>query len=255
MAAQLSSQEMKQVILEQLPHILQTDPDVRRYVLKITQDRYADRERTDDRIDRILDELKRDREDNQQKWAENQKTWEEHQKASDKKWAENQQKLAENQRVIEEMLTSIKAQERTHNSSIGALGARWGLHSEAAFRHGLRAILEESFGVKVERYEDFDNDGTVFGRPDQIELDVLVHNGTVILCELKSSMGRSQMYTFWRKWQFYEKHHDRTVDRALVISPMVEDRAGHIAKELGIEVYSWADDVPALDPDSANSPS
>ncbi len=247
MAVQLSSQEMKQVILEELPHILQTDPDLRRYVLKITQDRYADRERTDDRIDRILDELKRDREDNQRKWDE-------HQKASDKRWTDNQRKWAENQKILEEMMVSIKALERKQNSSIGALGARWGLHSAAAFRHGLRAILEESFGVKVERYEDFDYDGTVFGRPDQIELDVLVYNGTVILCEIKSSMGRSQMYTFWRTWQFYEKKHDRTVDRALVISPMIEDRAGQIAKELGIEVYSWADDVPALDPDSANPP-
>ncbi len=269
MPVQLSSQEIKHIIMEELPHMLKTDPDVRRYVLNITQDRYADKERTEDRIDRILDELKRDREENQKKWAEhqkasdkkwaeNQKKWAEHQKASDKKWAENQKKWtehqkasdkkwAENQRILEEMLASIKTLEQQQASSIGALGARWGLHSEAAFRNGLKAILEESFGVKVERYEDFDYDGTVFGRPDQIELDVLVFNRTVILCEIKSSMGRSQMYAFWRKRQFYEKKHDRTVDRALVISPMVEDRAGHIAKELGIEVYSWADAVPVLD--------
>ncbi len=268
MPVQLSSQEIKHIIMEELPHMLKTDPDVRRYVLNITQDRYADKERTEDRIDRILDELKRDREENQKKWAEhqkasdkkwaeNQKKWAEHQKASDKKWAENQKKWtehqkasdkkwAENQRILEEMLASIKTLEQQQASSIGALGARWGLHSEAAFRNGLKAILEESFGVKVERYEDFDYDGTVFGRPDQIELDVLVFNRTVILCEIKSSMGRSQMYTFWRKRQFYEKKHDRTVDRALVISPMVEDRAEHIAKELGIEVYSWADAVPVL---------
>ncbi len=230
MPAQLSTQEIKHLIMEELPHILNTDPEVRRYVLNITKERYADKERTEDRIDRLLDELKRDRE-------ENQKKWEEQQKASDKKWEENQQ-------VLEAMLVSIKTLEQKHESSIGALGARWGLHSEAAFRNGLKAILEQSFGVTVERYHDFDYDGIVFGRPDQIELDVLIYNGTILLCEIKSSIGKSQMYAFWRKWQFYEQKHGRTVDRALVISPMIEDYARKVAAELGLEVYDYADDVP-----------
>jgi hypothetical protein len=248
MPAQLSAQEIKHVIMEELPHILKTDPEVRWYVLNITQERYADRERTDDRFDRILDELKRDRE-------ENQKKWDEQQKASDKRWEENQKKLdeqqkasdkkwEENQQHTDEMLASIKSLERRQESSIGALGARWGLHSEAAFRNGLKAIVEESFGVTVERYQDFDYEGIVFGRPDQIELDVLISNGTIILCELKSSIGTAQMYAFWRKQQFYEKKHDRTVDRAIVISPMVENYARKVAGELGLEVYDYADEVP-----------
>ena len=35
----------------------------------------------------------------------------------------------------------------------------------------------------------------------------------------------------------------RKATRKLVISPMVEDRAGALANELGIEVYSAAEDV------------
>lgn len=219
MPAPLSSQEIKHLIMEELPRMVKTDPEIRTYVLNITKDRYADRDRTEDRIDRILDELKRDREENQRKWEENQ-------------------------RVIEQMLASIKSLEQRFESSIGALGARWGLHSEAAFRNGLKAILEHSFGVTVERYQDFDYEGIVFGRPDQIELDVLIYNGTIIVCELKSSLSTPQMYAFWRKRRFYEKKHDRTVDRALVISPMIEDHARKVAAELGIEVYSYADEVP-----------
>ena len=103
--------------------------------------------------------------------------------------------------------------------------------------------MEGSFGVKVERYEDYDHEGTVFGRPEQVELDVIIHNGTLILCEIKSSMSKSDMYSFWRKKNFYENKHDRKAGRVIVISPMIDDYAKSAAKDLGIEVYGYADNV------------
>ena len=45
------------------------------------------------------------------------------------------------------MLVSIQKLDKKHDATIGALGARWGLHSESAFRKGLRAILEVSSRV------------------------------------------------------------------------------------------------------------
>jgi len=36
------------------------------------------------------------------------------------------------------------------NRHISALGARWGLLAEEAFREGLRGVLEEGLGLKVE---------------------------------------------------------------------------------------------------------
>lgn len=220
-----TSEEIKRIIKTELPHLIQSDPDMRRFILDVTHERYADRTETESRFDRILDELKTDREARDRKWDAQEKKWE------------------ENQKVINDMLGSIRALHKRIDSSIGALGARWGLRSEGAFRNGLRAILEKSFGVKVERYEDYDHDGEVFGRPDQVELDVIIHNGTLILCEIKSSISKSEMYTFWRKKSFYENKHGIEVTRVMVISPMVDDRAMAVAKHLGIEVYGYADDV------------
>ena len=137
----------------------------------------------------------------------------------------------------------MEALSRKHDSSIGALGARWGLYSEASFRNGLKAILEDTFGVSVQRYEGYDDQGMVFGRPDQVELDVIIANGTVILCDIKSSIDKAGMYIFGRKKEFYEQKHGRIVDRAMVISPMIDDRAYALAKDLGIETYSYADGV------------
>ncbi|NCS30944.1 MAG: DUF3782 domain-containing protein [Microcystis aeruginosa F13-15] len=77
-----------------------------------------------------------------------------------------------------------------YDSSIGALGAIWGLHSEASFRNALKAILEESFGVRVLNITEYDDQGEVFGRPDQIELDLLIKNGLLIIGEIQSPISK-----------------------------------------------------------------
>ncbi|MCP4110858.1 MAG: DUF3782 domain-containing protein [Desulfobacteraceae bacterium] len=219
-------QQLKETILRELPMLIQHDESVRKYILNICKPEFPDRLETESRFDRILNELKTDREENQKKWDENQKKW-------DEKWAEMQKQSDEK---FEKLLKRM-------DSSIGALGSRWGLYSEKSFRDGLQAILEDSFGVKVINVNEFDDEGSVFGRPDQVELDIIVKNSMLIICELKSSVSKSDMYIFERKVRFYEKRHNRKVSRMIVISPMVDEKAMEVAKQLQIEIYSYADSV------------
>jgi len=141
------------------------------------------------------------------------------------------------------MLQEIKDIRTRHESSIGALGSRWGIAAESSFRNALKAILENRFDVQVLNVTEVDNEGFVFGQPDQVELDVIIKNGEIIICEIKSSMSRSDMYTFHRKVQFYEKLHNCKVTSIMVISPMVDKYALKVADKLGIEVYSFSEDV------------
>jgi hypothetical protein len=187
------------------------------------------------------------------KWEEDSRRWEEQTRENRALRAEFQEESRKSQERWEEqtrenkaMLAEIQDQKRRYDSTIGALGARWGLYSEASFRNALRGILEESFGVQVLNITDFDESGEVFGRPDQIELDLIIKNGQVIVCEIKSSFSKSDMYIFSRKVDLYQKRHERPVTRKLVVSPMVDDRALPIAEDLGIEVYSYADSVRDL---------
>ena len=85
---------------------------------------------------------------------------------------------------------------------------------------------------------EYDDAGEVFGRPDQVELDVIIRNGVLILCEIKSSVSKPDMVIFDRKVCFYERRHQRKASRKLVISPMVDDRARALADRLGIEIFS-----------------
>jgi len=304
MGSSITDQEVKAIILRELPAIVGQDEQVRELILRLSREHFADKSETERRFDQMLEELRREREEETRRWEEENRRWEEHRaedarrweehraedarkweeqnrkweehraedarkweeqnrkweehRAEDarkweeqnrkweeqnQKWEEQNRRWWENQKAINEMLASIKALARKHDITLGALGARWGLNTEESFRSALKGILEESFGVEVVRVVEWDDEGEVFGHPDQIELDLMIRNGMLILGEIKSSMSRSDMYAFDRKTRFYERKHQQKANRRIVISPMVEEAARQVADRLGIEVYSYAEDV------------
>jgi hypothetical protein len=241
--------ELRDRLRQELPGWLREDLEFRQWILNIARGEFADRVETESRFDRLLDELCRDREAQERKWEEQNRKWEEQSRKSDELWAEQNRKweeqsrksdekwdaqMAENLRLHEEIMAMADRLDR----KIGALGARWGLLSETAFRDGLAAILEKSFGVEVININDYDDEGLVFGRPDQVELDILIKNGLLIACEIKSSMDKAGLYIFSRKVDFYERKHQRKADRRLVITPFLDPRAAGLPEKLGIEVYA-----------------
>ena len=232
----MEKQEIVQLLKEQLPALLEESPELERWIERLTAQRYANRQQTESRFDQLLGELRRDWEEQSRKWAEQNRKWEESKAESDRKWAEQTE---QNKRLWLE----VGEQKSRLDRKIGALGARWGIGSERAFRQALAAVLTESFGVEVLNINEYDDVGEVFGRPDQIELDIIVRNGTLIIFELKSSPDRSQLYIFSRKIAFYEKRHQRTADRKILVSPFIHPRAQELAQELGIETYGDSSEV------------
>ena len=235
----MDAELLKETIKKELPGLLRDDPALRAYILELAQSAYAGRQETQDRFWEVLAELRRDREEQARKWDEHNRKWEEDKAEQARKWEANQEEL---RRLHQE----IMAQASRHDRSIGALGSRWGMQSEAAFRNALAGILEKSFGVEVVNVNEYDDRGEVFGRPDQVELDVIIKNGLLLICELKSSIDKAGMYSFERKARFYEKRHQRKADRLIVISPMIDARARRVAEQLGIETFSDSLDVPEL---------
>ena len=206
-------------------------------------------------------ELKRMREEDAQKWEQQNRRWDENQaerwrlwdenRAEQRRlWEENQaesnRRWDENQEELKRLHNEIMAQAQKFDRGIGALGSRWGLQSEKAFRDALAAILEHGFDVQVVNVTDYDDSGEVFGRPDQIELDVITKNGLLLICELKSSIDKAGMYIFERKARFYERRHERKANRLIVISPMIDGRARKVGERLGIEMYGDSTEVAAV---------
>ncbi|NJO16737.1 MAG: DUF3782 domain-containing protein [Thioploca sp.] len=228
----MDSEQLDQLIVQRLPTLIQQNAQIQKLVLDLAQQNFADRHETDDRFYQLLRELRHDREEQSRKWQE-------YTQEQNRKWEDAK-------REFERMHEAIMAIAKKYDRSITAIGARWGIKSESSFRNALVGILEQSFGVQVLNINDYDDEGVVFGRPDQIELDVIIKNGLLIICEIKSSIDKAGMYSFERKVRFYEKKHQRPVTRMLVISPMVDAKAEQVATKLGIEVYSDSMEVKEL---------
>ena len=224
----MEQSEVITLIQQELPRLIAQEPLVRDFILRTVSEYYASKPETESKFDRILAELQRDREEQACKWDEQNRKWDE----QNRKW--------------DEQLAEIRRLDKRFDSTIGALGSRLGVASEASFRNALAGILTESFGVEVLNLTLYDNEGEVFGRPDQVELDLIIKNGMVIACEIKSSIDKAGMYSFGRKVDFYAKREQRPISRKIVISPMVDRRALPVAEALGIEVYSYADAVEGL---------
>jgi hypothetical protein len=124
---------------------------------------------------------------------------------------------------------------RTFNAQIGGLGARWGIQTEEAFRQGMWTILHE-VGFTSERFLEYDAAGEVFGQPDQVELDVVVKDGKVIVAEVKSALDSGNTYLFDRKVAFYMRKTGRQVDRKLIVTPYADNRAKEVGLRLGVEI-------------------
>ena len=241
--------EIIALIQQELPRLVAQDPSLRDFVLRTVSELYLPRREADIKFDRILEELRRDREEQARRWEQQERKWEEqvHRwREQDRKWEEQVRRWEEQDRRWHEQLAEIRRLDKRFESTIGALGARWGIASETSFRNALAGILTESFGVEVLNLTLYDHEGEVFGRPDQVELDLIIKNGLTIACEIKSSIDKAGMYIFDRKVTFYARHHQRQIDRKIVISPMVDPRARPVAEALGIEIYSYADAVEGL---------
>ena len=143
---------------------------------------------------------------------------------------------AEMWREIAKLREDMKAGFESVHRLVTALGARWGLMSEEAFREGMRAVLEKEFGVKVEKWVTKDEEGLVFDRLAIV--DVVIRDEKVTLIEVRSHIGLSDVSAFVRKAKLYEMKTGKKAHRLLIVTPFIDPRALEVAKELGIEVYT-----------------
>ena len=58
---------------------------------------------------------------------------------------------------------------------------------------------------------------------------LIIKNGDLIICELKSSMSKADVYTFAKKVAFYEKRHQRQATRKIMVTPMLHPVAQGVA--------------------------
>jgi hypothetical protein len=187
-------------------------------------------------IEKLREDMNKLREDMVKLREDMMKMFEKH----EKRFARIEQELA---RLREDMMRGFELMDKRITrleNLISALGARWGIMAEDAFREGLRGILEKEFGVKVERWVTRDEEGLVYGFSSVIEVNIAIKDGKTVLIEISSSVDKSKVAAFLRKAQLYERKTGIKPDRLVMVTPYAEDAAIKAAREMGVEIYTTA---------------
>ncbi len=151
--------------------------------------------------------------------------------------------------VLQEEMSLFRKEQQGTSRSIAALrlrsdalGARWGIQSEQAFREGMATVVEGLVGNRtVRKWRYRDEEGVVFGHPAWVEIDVVIENGDAILVEVKSSASRADVASLARVAKLYESAAGRRPSKVLLVSPFVDGNAEELARTLGIEVSTSTD--------------
>jgi len=146
------------------------------------------------------------------------------------------------QRQIEGLVEEIRNLRQDFNQisarldiKVSALGARWGLLAESAFRDGMRFIVEKYFGGRVSRWVYRDDEGIVYGRPSEVDVDVLIKDGEHLLIEIRAHVDKADVAELYRKGILYEKV-TGVKPRLIMIAPFVRKRSWGLARDLGVEI-------------------
>ena len=260
----LTEEEIRELIANEFPRLITQNPEIRYELIGVMSETFAKKED----ITAILNELKQMREESEQQRVEFREDMKAIREESEQRWGDFRQEMGalreESNRLREESerrwvefrqeIAALREESsasraytdnaiRRFNHTVQGLGARWGLMSEEAFRNGLAAILTDELGFRVEKYEGYDDSGSVFGQPEQVEMDVIIRNASVIAIEIKSSVSRGDLSLFQRKIAFFEQTENVTVNRRFFISPFVDPNAVELATGMGIELYTHSLDI------------
>ncbi|MFP3348391.1 MAG: PD-(D/E)XK nuclease family protein, partial [Thermoproteus sp.] len=154
----------------------------------------------------------------------------------DLKRLEERMATKEELRAVE---TSLRDDLRRVELALNALGARWGILSEDAFRSGVRELLKDA-GYAVDRWVHYDDRGYVYGYPSEVELDVIARDGRTFAVEIMSALRRGDLQQIRRKVELFGAIAGRKVDAVYVITPFIHDRnpdaVAAVASSMGIVV-------------------
>ena len=121
-------------------------------------------------------------------------------------------------------------------SSVTALGYRYGLFTEEAFREAIKYLVSDLLrAYTVRRWTYYDSEGVVFGHPSVIDVDVLARDNEHILIEYKALIDRGDVAELAREGMLYERV-NKVKPRLLIVGPAIRRRALELARELGVEV-------------------
>jgi hypothetical protein len=143
----------------------------------------------------------------------------------DQRFAQVDQRFEQVDARFDTLETRMEAGFRELHQAIDRLGARWGIRNESLFRQTIAALLEQSFGVRVEQ--------RTLGEE---QFDVLIFDHQHILVEIAASVGPTIQERLERKRRLYLEATGITPTRVILATASIHSRRAQALRQMGIEV-------------------
>jgi hypothetical protein len=119
-----SSESFKKALFKTLPKLLEKDGSFRAQFITFLKPYFAEKEKTEDRFNILLEEIRILREEGERRWQE-----------AIRRLDEQEKRLEEHSKKLELLTQELISLRKRQDVQIGALGARWGLKTERSFRN------------------------------------------------------------------------------------------------------------------------
>ena len=129
------------------------------------------------------------------------------------------------EQTVEELKRAMEQGFADVQKDLSRLGQRWGVWNEKFFRATIAAILEKSFGAKVESR-------VIQGE----QFDLVISNGEHILVEIEASTGPNMQQRLERKRRLYIQETGITPARVLLATGSIHSRRAQALRDAGFEV-------------------
>ena len=209
----LSKDEIITFIKKELPQIIKEHPEVRMAIEEIVEKTAA----TKDDIKAILLELKKMREEYEKRFNEMNRRFEQVNKR------------------FEEVITRMDKGFKLLRDAISAIGSRWGMGAEEAFRKGFEDVLSE-LGYKVIKWRKKDEKAEVFMFPRDAEIDIIIRDDKKIAIEVKSSLTLGELESFLKCTKFYEKVENEKLTDKIIVAIFTYPEVFEYASKLGVKI-------------------
>ena len=205
----MTNKELGQIITEQLPGLLAEQPELALPLYHVFLNYFVDR----NEFGRFQQEIAEFRSENRQEFRRMDQRFEQ----VDQRFERLEQNVAEGFKRLE--------------TQIDRLGQRWGIRNESLFRQTMATLLEESFGVKVQRRQINDE-----------EFDVIISNGEHILVEITASVKRTIQERLERKRKLYTEATGITPARFILAVASIHSHRAAALRQAGFDVIEPAEE-------------
>ncbi len=276
MKIELTKEQVIKIIEEELPKIIERHPEVKAKLVEVLEEKMAtkedikmlieqiekNRQESNKRFEQLIKEMNKRfeeinqrfeemREDTNKRFEETNERFEQLIKEMNKRFEEVNRRFEEMRKDTDKRFEEIRKEfnERFEqltkgmrdgfkklSDTISAVGSRWSIFSERAFRDAMSDLLKKLGLDKAEKWVELDEEGIVFGHPSMVEVDLLIKNNVHYLIEVKSSVSEGDAIKLKNIGELYEKK-TKVKPQLVFVTPFMREKAKILCKKYGIKYY------------------